>query len=286
MPDAHRRRAVATADWRQDGPSRPDPRRDPRPADGHGSRRPGRANPFRSRGGVMSPVMLGMPELPPTSPRGVGHLRGDEKFPAAARHALADTQLRRNLGIATTTIRAERAQVVAELPDWEELREAGRQLKVHTMAHLPDYLAQLEFAVAARGGVVHWARDATEANRIVIDLVRGKGVDEVVKIKSMATQEIGLNEALEAVGIAALETDLAELIVQLGHDKPSHILVPAIHRNRAEIREIFLREMAEVDPALTDEPAALAAAARQHLRRKFLSAKVAISGANFGIAET
>ena len=133
---------------------------------------------------------------------------------------------------------------------------------------------------------MHWARDAVEANRIVVDLVRGKGVDEVVKVKSMATQEIGLNEALEAAGVAALETDLAELIVQLGHDKPSHILVPAIHRNRAEIREIFLREMADVDPALTDEPAVLAAAARQHLRRKFLSAKIAISGANFGIAET
>ena len=128
------------------------------------------------------------------------------------------------------------------------------------MAYLPDYLAQLESAVTARGGTVHWARDADEANRIVIDLVRAKGADEVVKVKSMATQEIGLNEALEAVGVAALETDLAELIVQLGHDKPSHILVPAIHRNRAEIREIFLREMADVDPALTDEPAALAAA--------------------------
>jgi L-lactate dehydrogenase complex protein LldF len=224
--------------------------------------------------------------LPPPAPRGVGHLRGEEKFPAAARRALVDTQLRRNLGKATTTIRSKRAQVVAELPDWEGLREAGRQLKVHTMAHLPDYLTQLESAVTARGGVVHWARDAVEANEKVIDLVRGKGVDEVVKVKSMATQEIGLNEALEAVGIAALETDLAELIVQLGHDKPSHILVPAIHRNRAEIREIFLREMAEVDAALTDEPSALAAAARQHLRRKFLSAKVAISGANFGIAET
>ena len=225
-----------------------------------------------------APVMLGLPAIPPPAPRGVGNLRGAEKFPVAARRALADTQLRRNLGKATTTIRAKRAQVVAELPDWEELREAGRQLKVHTMAHLPDYLAQLESAVRARGGVVHWARDADEANRIVIDLVRDKGVDEVVKVKSMATQEIGLNEALEAVGVAALETDLAELIVQLGHDKPSHILVPAIHRNRAEIREIFLREMADVDPALTDEPAALAAAARQHLRRKFLSARVAISG--------
>ena len=186
--------------------------------------------------------------MPPPAPRGVGNLRGEEKFPIAARRALADTQLRRNLGKATTTIRAKRAQVVAELPDWEQLREAGRQLKVHTMAQLPDYLAQLESAVIARGGVVHWARDANEANAIVIDLVRGKAVDEVVKVKSMATQEIGLNEALEAAGIAAWETDLAELIVQLGHDKPSHILVPAIHRNRAEIREIFLREMGDVDP--------------------------------------
>jgi L-lactate dehydrogenase complex protein LldF len=234
---------------------------------------------------VSAPVMLGMPG-PPPAPRGVGNLRGKESFPAAARHALADTQLRQNLGNATRTIRVKRAHVVAEVPDWEELREAGRQLKVHTMAHLPEYLNQLEHAVTARGGVVHWARDAAEANAIVVGLVQSKGVDEVVKVKSMATQEIGLNEALEAAGIAALETDLAELIVQLGHDKPSHILVPAIHRNRAEIREIFLREMADVDPELTDEPAALAGAARKHLRRKFLSAKVAISGANFAVAQS
>ena len=154
------------------------------------------------------------------------------------------------------------------------------------MAHLDSYLEQLEAAVTARGGVVHWARDATEANRIAVDLVRATGADEVVKVKSMATQEIGLNEAFEAAGISAWETDLAELIVQLGQDRPSHILVPAIHRNRAEIRDIFLREMADVDPGLTDEPAVLAGAARRHLRRKFLSAKVAISGANFAIAET
>ena len=108
----------------------------------------------------------------------------------------------------------------------------------------------------------------------------------MVKVKSMATQEIGLNEALAAAGITAVETDLAELIVQLGHDTPSHILVPAIHRNRAEIREIFLREMPDVDPALSDEPAALAEAARRHLRQKFLTAQVAISGANFAVAET
>jgi L-lactate dehydrogenase complex protein LldF len=234
---------------------------------------------------MAEPVLLGMPR-PPTSPRGVGNLRGEETFPVAARRALGNAQLRSNLGNATRTIRNKRAQVVGEVVAWEALREAGRQLKTHTMANLERYLVELEENVTARGGVVHWARDAAEANEIVTDLIKATGADEVVKVKSMATQEIGLNEHLEAAGIAAYETDLAELIVQLGHDKPSHILVPAIHRNRAEIREIFLAEMDGVDPALTDEPAVLAGAARRHLRRKFLSARVAISGANFGIAET
>jgi len=227
-------------------------------------------------------TFLGMPY----APRGVGHLRGDEPFPVAARAALADTQLRRNLGRATGTIRAKRAAVVAELPDWEELRAAGQAIKRHTMAHLDTYLEQLEAQVTAHGGTVHWARDAIEANRIVTGLVRGTGAAEVVKVKSIVTDEIGLNEALAAAGITAHETDLAELIVQLGHDRPSHILVPAIHRNRAEIREIFLREMGDVDPGLTDTPAALTGAARLHLRRRFLSARVGISGANFAIAQT
>lgn len=222
----------------------------------------------------------------PTAPPGVGHLRGDEPFPAAARKALADTQLRRNLGRATATIRAKRAAVVAELPDWEQLRDAGEAIKAHTVRHLDHYLEELERQVTARGGIVHWARDAVEANRIVVDLVRGTGAAEVVKVKSIVTDEIGLNDALAGAGIAAYETDLAELICQLGHDRPSHILVPAIHRNRAEIREIFLREMGDVDPGLTDEPAALTEAARLHLRRRFLSARVGISGANFAIAET
>ncbi len=244
----------------------------------------------RPDAGGRGPVDLGMPGFspagPPTAPRGVGHLRGETTFPVAARRALADTQLRRNIGKATGTIRDKRHRVVSEVPDWEALRDAGSALKADVMARLPELLTRLEEAVTARGGQVHWARDANEANRIVADLVRATGSDEVVKVKSMATQEIGLNEALEAAGIAAWETDLAELIVQLGHDAPSHILVPAIHRNRAEIREIFLREMPGVDPGLTDEPRVLAMAARQHLRRKFLSARVAISGANFAVAET
>jgi L-lactate dehydrogenase complex protein LldF len=231
---------------------------------------------------------LGMPSV--HSSPGVGGLQGDERFPTAARRALRDSQLRGNIGRATATIRAKRAAVVGEVPDWEALREAGRTIKADTMARLPELLQQLEAQVTARGGAVHWARDAAEANEIVTRLVQATGADEVVKVKSMATQEIGLNEALEAAGIAAWETDLAELIVQLGHDKPSHILVPAIHRNRSEIREIFRREMpglgTAVDPDITDEPRVLAMLARKHLRQKFLSARVAVSGANFGVAET
>ncbi len=229
-----------------------------------------------------APTFLGLP----TAPRGVGHLRGDQSFPDAARGALRDGQLRANLGHATSTIRGKRARVVAEVPDWEQLRAAGKALKAATMARLDEHLEELERQVTARGGVVHWARDANEANEIVTRLVLATGAPEVVKVKSMATQEIGLNEALEAAGLDVFETDLAELIVQLGEDQPSHILVPAIHKNRAEIREIFARTIPGVDPGLTDDPRRLAMAARQHLRERFLRARVAVSGANFAVAET
>jgi L-lactate dehydrogenase complex protein LldF len=215
---------------------------------------------------------------------------GMPAFPEAAREALADTQLRRNLAHATGTIRDKRAKVVAEVPDWEDLRVAGAGIKDRALLDLDRQLRRLEETLTANGAVVHWARDAAEATAIVAGIVADHGADEVVKVKSMATQEIGLNEGLAAEGIAAWETDLAELIVQLGDDLPSHILVPAIHRNRAEIREIFLRHMKDSGrPApddLTDEPVVLAAAAREHLREKFLRAKVGVSGANFAVADT
>jgi L-lactate dehydrogenase complex protein LldF len=157
---------------------------------------------------------------------------GMPPFPVAAAAAVADSQLRRNLAHATHTIREKRAGTVAELTDWQALRAAAKAIKDHTLANLDTYLLRLEDSVTKAGGHVHWAQDATEANAIVTRLVRAAGADQVVKVKSMVTQEIGLNEALAAEGIGALETDLAELIVQLGHDRPSHILVPAIHRNR------------------------------------------------------
>lgn len=215
---------------------------------------------------------------------------GMPSFPRAAARAVDDAQLRHNLRTATHTIRDKRAAVVGEVPDWAELRAAGAAIKEHTLRHLDTYLERLEAAVTAAGGHVHWAVDGAEANRIATDLVRATGETEVVKVKSMATQEIELNEALAAAGITAYETDLAELIVQLGHDTPSHILVPAIHRNRSEIREIFRREMGRwgmpAPDGLTDDPPALAEAARRHLRERFLSARVGMCGANFAVAET
>jgi L-lactate dehydrogenase complex protein LldF len=206
-------------------------------------------------------------------------------FAAGAREGLANPQLRRNLRKATTTIRDKRAAVVAECDDWDELREAGRRIKAHAVRHLDRHLADLERSVTERGGVVHWARDAAEANAIVARLTRAAGSEEVIKVKSLATDEIGLNDALAREGIAATETDLAELIVQLSEDRPSHILVPAIHRNRMEIAELFRAHLPGAQDVSSD-PAALTAAARAHLREKFLSVRVGVSGANFAVAET
>ncbi len=205
-------------------------------------------------------------------------------FPAAARELLRNAQLRRNVAHATDVIRHKRDRVVEEREDWQELRDAGSAIRQHVLENLDSYLLQFEEACSAAGGQVHWARDAAEANRIALAILSSREVREVIKIKSMTTEEIGLNAALEARGISAIETDLAELIVQLGHDVPSHIVVPALHKNRQQIRELFLREMG-LDQ-LGDTAEDLTAAARAWLRRRFLTARAAISGANFLIAET
>jgi L-lactate dehydrogenase complex protein LldF len=205
-------------------------------------------------------------------------------FPKAAATTLRDEQLRRNLDHATRAIRVKRSQVVAELPDWEELRAAGAAAKDAVLARLDEHLLELEQRVQERGGKVHWARDAKEANRIVVGLVQATGATEVVKVKSLTTEEIGLNEALAENGVDAVETDLAALIVQLGHDSSSHILVPAIHKNRTQIRDLFARELGLGE--LSDEPSVLADAARRYLRERFLRARVGISGANFAVAAT
>jgi len=214
-----------------------------------------------------------------------GGLHPAQPFPKAAREQVLKAQLRANLRKVTYTIRDKRANVVAELPHWEGLRDLGAATKNASLAQLSDRLLELEKSVKARGGQVHWARDAKEARDIVARIAKAHAVDELIKVKSITSDEIELNKALEEKGIHAIETDLAELIVQLSNDRPSHILVPAIHRNRAEIQALFNAELPG-EGSLPDTPAELAGAARRYLRHKFLTTKMAVSGANFAIAET
>lgn len=204
-------------------------------------------------------------------------------FQKAALPLLEDAQLRKNVRHATDVIQHKRGIVVSETPDWQELRTSASAIKAHTLLYLDHYLLQFEKACTAAGGQVHWASDADEANRIIVGLVKQYGGDEVIKIKTMTSEEIGLNEALEREGIGAHETDLAEVIVQLGGDKSSHIVAPAVHKNRSQVRQIF-RERMNL-PELSDDPEALTAAARHYLREKFLRVKVGVCGANFLIAE-
>ncbi|HUB29413.1 MAG TPA: LutB/LldF family L-lactate oxidation iron-sulfur protein [Terracidiphilus sp.] len=205
-------------------------------------------------------------------------------FPAAALPILRNSQLRKNVAHATDVIQAKRARLVAEKTDWQELRSAAAAIKNETLAHLDHYLAEFEANCTAAGGHVHWAAYAAEARQIILQILRAENAAEVIKIKTMTSAEIELNPALEAAGIHAVETDLAELILQLDDDQPSHIVAPALHVNRSQVREIFARRMGRTD--LSDDPEALTAAARSYLRKKFLSVDAAISGANFLVAET
>ncbi len=214
----------------------------------------------------------------------VGWSASAPPFAEAAKQSLDDTQLRHNVKHATDVIRTKRAKVVGEMPDWEDLRQAGSEIKAHAMRHLHHYLLQFEENFTRAGGQVHWARDADEANEIICNLIQQHAGEEVIKVKTMTSDEIGLNRYLEDHGIAPQETDLAELILQLGHDKPSHIVVPALHKNHLEIRELFLEKMQL--QTLGNSPADLAEAARVYLRKKFLTVKIGISGGNFAVAET
>ncbi len=214
----------------------------------------------------------------------VGKTAAAPAFPEAAKRALENEQLRTNVHRATHTIRTKRAMRVEETPDWEQLRDAASAIKAHTLAHLDHYLIQFEENCVRAGGQVHWARDADEANAIAIALIRQYGGDEVIKVKTMTSDEVQMNPALERAGILPIETDLADMIVQMGDDEPSHIIVPALHKNRFEIRDLFRKTMAL--PELTEEPTDLTGAARAFLRERFLRVQIGVSGANFAIAET
>ena len=205
-------------------------------------------------------------------------------FPQAVLPVLRNPQLRKNVAHAIDVIQAKRAKLVAEKTDWQELRSAAAATRMHVLENLGAYLELFEVRCTAAGGTVHWASDAAEARQIIVDLLREEKASEVIKIKTMTSGEIQLNPFLEANGVSAYETDLAEIILQLGELEPSHIVVPALHINRSQVREIFARRMGLKD--LSDDPKELTNAARTYLRKKFLTIPTAISGANFLVAET
>jgi len=205
-------------------------------------------------------------------------------FREAVLPVLRNPMLRKNVAHATEVIQNKRAKLVAEKADWQQLRDAASAIRGHVLENLGFYLEQFEARCTAAGGVVHWASTADEARQIILDLLREEHATEAIKIKTMTSAEIQLNPYLEEAGIGVHETDLAEIILQLGKEEPSHIVVPALHINRSQVREIFSRTMGLKD--LSDDPKELTGAARHYLREKFLRVPTAISGANFLIAET
>lgn len=208
-----------------------------------------------------------------------------EKFAENASGALNDPYLQGALKRATGKFVNERLRAVAEVPGFEALREQGRAIKQEALDRLPELLELFEEKVIERGGYVHWARDARDANQLIINIARSEGVKTIVKSKSMTTEETGLNQALTESGFQTVETDLGEYILQLDEDYPSHIIAPAVHKTKEQVAEIFDRTLNEKNPPDAGIPG-LNAIARRTLRGKFLIAEMGITGANFAVAET
>ena len=210
-----------------------------------------------------------------------------QRFKQNAHAALADADLQRSLGVLETNFIARRKFVADKLPEFDALRDAARDIKNHTLAHLDLYLEEYESRVVAQGGHVHYAATAADARALVLDICRKLNAATVTKGKSMIAEEVGLNDFLSEHGITPIETDLGEYIIQLRHEMPSHIIAPAVHLSKAQVEADFRRVHTQLAPDrdLT-QPEKLLAEARAILREKFLSADVGITGANFLIAET
>ncbi len=207
-----------------------------------------------------------------------------ETFAENARAALGDAVLRGALRKATDLFAERRATAMASVPDWEALRERARAIKDRTLSELDRYLEEFAANAESAGARLHWARDAREACESVATIARESGARRLVKSKSMTTEEIGLNQALvRSVGTEPIETDLGEWIIQLAGETPSHIIVPAIHKTKAQIAELFVEKLAL---APTDDAAELTRGARRILREHFARADLGISGVNFAVAET
>lgn len=206
-----------------------------------------------------------------------------ETFDQNARASLGDPVLHGALRNLADNFVVRRQNAIASVDDWQGLREKARSIKEETLLHLDEYLLKFVENAEKAGAKIHWARDGKEACKIVIDLVKQNDADMVVKAKSMAGEEIHLNEALENSGIEPVETDLGEWIIQLAGETPSHIVVPAIHKTKQQIADLFV-EKTGIEK--TDNVDVLTQTARTILRKRFAEAKVGISGVNFGVAET
>ena len=181
-------------------------------------------------------------------------------------------------------VRRKRDKMARAVPEWESLREQASQIKQHTLSELDNYLAAFEKQAVKNGAQVHWAGDAARFNEIVSGIIKKNNASKVVKSKSMLTEECGLNPFLEKQGIEVTDTDLGERIIQFRKEPPSHIVMPAIHLKKEEIGELFHEKLHTEEGNF--DPTYLTAAARLHLRQKFLEAEVAITGVNFAVAET
>lgn len=204
-------------------------------------------------------------------------------FHTRCEQAVADKTLRKTLAFATKTFCESHASGWATLADPQASRDRARDAKRRSLENLPAILEEMERKVVEAGGIVHWARDGEEANRIVAGIAESEGVRTVVKGKSMITEETGLSRLLESKGMEVFETDLGEYIIQLAGEKPSHIVGPALHKNRRQVSELFNEHLGE---PITDDIPELTLMARRALREKFLAADMGITGANMLVAET
>ncbi len=181
-------------------------------------------------------------------------------------------------------VRAKRDKAAHNLPEWETLRETASQIKNNVLSNLHDYLLQFEANAEKNGVKVHWAANGEEHNKIVHSILKENDVNRIVKSKSMLTEECHLNDYLHNNGIEVIDTDLGERIVQLAEEPPSHIVLPCIHKKKEEIGDLFHKHLGTPEGA--SDPVFLTAAARDHLREKFITRKAAITGVNFAVAET
>jgi L-lactate dehydrogenase complex protein LldF len=196
---------------------------------------------------------------------------------------IADTELRRKMAVSMGSTLGHRAERMAEVPEWEALREAAHAIRAYGLAHLDELLAQLEHNLLAHGAQVFWAKDAAAANDYIIALARRLGVTKVVKGKTMTSEETCLNDALRAAGLEPVETDLGEYLVQLAGDRPSHITAPAVHMSRQDCGKLICDHLQQ---PYTDDPQQLTLMVREALREEFLQSRLGVSGGNFLVAET